>query len=102
MGNKEEVQLLEAEKAFVNIGNKEKVKRLIQLFVTNKYSGKHGARTIAAETLKDIEYKEALTPLILFLKEEDNMLRQTAAEVLGKTRSEEAVRPLILALNFWL
>ena len=99
MGSEEEVQVLEAEKGFGNIGNKETVKRLIQLFVTNKYSGKHGARTIAAETLRNIEDQEALTPLILCLKEEDNMLRQTAAEVLGKTRSEEAIRPLILALK---
>ncbi|PSP20749.1 MAG: hypothetical protein BRC52_07885, partial [Cyanobacteria bacterium SW_5_48_44] len=98
MGSKEEVQLLEAEKAFEKIGSLETVKRLIQLFVSNKYSGQHGARTIAAETLRNIEDQEALTPLILCLKEEDNMLRQTAAEVLGKTRSEEAVRPLILAL----
>ncbi|PSO70148.1 MAG: hypothetical protein BRC37_16215, partial [Cyanobacteria bacterium QH_3_48_40] len=99
MGGEEAVQLLEAEKAFEKIGDKETVKRLIQLFVSNKYSGQHGARTIAAETLRNIEDQEALTPLILCLKEEDNMLRQTAAEVLGKTRSEEAVRPLILALK---
>ncbi|PSO91000.1 MAG: hypothetical protein BRC43_01775 [Cyanobacteria bacterium QS_3_48_167] len=75
MGSEEEVQVLEAEKGFGNIGNKETVKRVIQLFVSNKYSGQHGVRTIAAETLRNIEDQEALTPLILCLKEEDNMLR---------------------------